>query len=120
VLRDYSPNPGSHNPRVKLLAAEAHGQLGALDNVLAATTGSRQRYQTAAASYEQALVLSAGRPDRQWKFYDVLAAVYDRLGDTTQAEQAARNTDAARQAADLPPLDRSELAPRVAEPGSRP
>jgi tetratricopeptide (TPR) repeat protein len=106
VLRDYSPAPGNHNPRVQLLAAEAHGQLGALDYVLGTTTRSRQRYQAAAASYQQALELSAGRPDRQWKFYDVLAAVYQRLGDTTQAKQAARNADAARQAADLPPLDR--------------
>jgi hypothetical protein len=31
VLRDYNPAPGNYNPRVKLLAAEAHGQLGALD-----------------------------------------------------------------------------------------
>jgi hypothetical protein len=106
VLCDYHPAPGTHNPRVELLAAEAHGQLGALDYDLAVKTGSRQRYQ-AAASYEQALMLSNGRPDRQWKFYDVLAAVYQRLGDTIRAQQAARNADAARKAADLPPPDRS-------------
>jgi tetratricopeptide (TPR) repeat protein len=106
VLRDYSPAPGNHNPRVQLLAAEAHGQLGALDYLLATTTRSREWYQRAVTSYEQALELSAGRPDRQWKFYDVLAAVYQSLGDTTGAEQAFRNADAARRAADLPPLDR--------------
>jgi len=51
VLRDHRSAAGNHNPRVELLAAEAHGQLGALDYVLAATTGSRERYRTAVASY---------------------------------------------------------------------
>jgi hypothetical protein len=104
VLRDYRSTAGDHNPRVELLAAEAHGQLGALDYVLAASTGSRERYQAAAASYGQALALSTGRPDRQWKFHDVLAAIHLRLGDPAGADQAARDADAARRAADLPPL----------------
>lgn len=110
VLRDYSPAPGNHHPRVQLLAAEAHGQLGALDYVLATTTRSRRRYQAAAASYGQALELSAARPDRQWKFYDVLAAVYQRLGDTTRAKQAARNADDAAK----PPTSRRWTAPKPA------
>ena len=104
VLRDYRSTAGDHNPRVELLAAEAHGQLGALDYVLATSTGSRARYQAAAASYGQALTLSAGRPDRQWKFHDVLAAIYLRLGDPARADQAARDAAAARRAANLPPL----------------
>jgi hypothetical protein len=104
VLRDHRSAAGNHNPRVELLAAEAHGQLGALDYILAATTGSRERYRAAIASYGQALALSTGRPDRQWKFYDVLATIHLRLGDRARADQAARDADAARRAADLPPL----------------
>jgi tetratricopeptide (TPR) repeat protein len=96
AIRAYQPilPEDSSTRRLRQLAAEAYGQRGLLATAYADAPDIRAQDLHAVADYQQAIALSADRPQRQGVFYDNLADIYDRLRMPREAQDArnkARN-----------------------------